>query len=820
MYDNVNEIIIEPQEKTNPSYEFTDEPIQLVYIEDGMFEPTTQAINLLSSLKNEKICLLSINGPINSGKTFLANSILNKSNGGFKVGEKTKGIWMWGNPITLENGTKLLIFDFQGLEKEDSENISQKLFILSILLSTCFIYNTNGEINDTIINDFIYYTDLVNKIHIYPDKNDKLNNIEHLKEYFPELIFVNNKSDKDSIKESIEKNPSCEKICQLFEKRDYINSKNIQDIFEKIKKGLNFKVIENNIIDGEDLFGLLQNYIDFINDGEIPVIHSALENLLLSKAKNISETIFEEFRSSFHKKITYPMSVTTIYKIYFELQQKSFSDFCKKVEKILSPTQTGDYILKMCTNMEKELESILENNNEHYDEWFNMEYKNIENELGKINFESIEQTKMFIMSYTSSFKSCLDKFLNIPNNDFCQNLVNVLSKIFQDFVVSKLNNIGEKINEMYEKNSKEFTNNINNLNNDIKKLNEQIENNKKLLDDKNKEKSEANKNYLELETKLDKLTRELKVKEQEFENNLNTEKQNYQKMESYNNTQIKEKEQQIANLEAKVEKLNQDILGANKDSLIKINELNRENIKLQGEIERMKKQEEKGGSNSLYNEQSINLQNLFKNIQSTFMEFKESVDKLDKENESVFKTKYLENSTKEVEDKLKNCVTDIKSFCDKQSKTMNDNYEKEIKKFKEKYDELNLELAKKNSEIKEKIEIKEVDDNKMKEKNKQIDELNELSKSKDNLINTQNDNIKMYQDKINEYKKSKDNLELLLNQNIYNFKMKEDEVDSLFMVFEAIISKKKDKYEHSFSKLSPESKEWFKLMSKKYKFFK
>ena len=78
----------------------------------------------------------------------------------------------------------------------------------------------------------------------------------------------------------------------------------------------------------------------------------------------------------------------------------------------------------------------------------------------------------------------------------------------------------------------------------------------------------------------------------------------------------------------------------------------------------------------------------------------------------------------------------------------------------------------------------------------------------------------MYQDKINEYKKSKDNLELLLNQNIYNFKMKEDEVDSLFMVFEAIISKKKDKYEHSFSKLSPESKEWFKLMSKKYKFFK
>ena len=819
MYDNVNEIA-EPQEKDHPPYEFKEEPVQLVYIEDGMIEPSTDAINLLSALKNEKISILSINGPLSSGKSLLANSIINKSSDGFKTGEKTKGIWMWGNPITLENGTKLLIFDFQGLEKEDAENISHKLFILSVLLSSCLIYNTRGEMNDNIINDFVYYTDLVNKIHVYQDKNDKLNNIDNLKEYFPDLVFVNNKAEQDSIKDSIEKNPLCEKACRLFENREYINSQNIQDLVEKIQKGIKYKVLDNNIIDGDNLFGLLQNYIDFMNDGEIPVIHSALENVLLSKAKNHSEFVLEEFIRTFNKKITYPMSITTIYKIYFELQQKSIADFCKKVEKILSPTQTGEYILKICTNMEKELESILENNTEHYDEWFNIEYKNIQSELGKLNLESIEKTKIFILSYTSTFKACLDKFLSIPNSDFCQNLITVLSKIFQDFVVTKLNNIGDKINEMYEQNSKELTTNINNLNNDIKKLNEQIDNNKKLLDDKNKEKSEVNKNYLELETKLDKLTRELKTKEQEFENSLNTEKQNYQKMETYNNTQIKEKEQTISNLEAKIEKLNQDILGANKDSLIKINELNRENIKLKGEIDRMKKQEGKGGSNSLYNEQSANLQTLFKNIQGTFMEFKESVDKLDKENENIFKTKYLENSTKEVEDKLKNCVSDIKTFCEKQVKTMNDNYEKEIKKVKDKYDELNFELTKKNSEVKEQTELKEVNENKLKENSKQMNELSELSKSKDKLIDTQNDTIKMYLDKINEYKKMKEDLELSLAQNIYNFKMKEDEFDSLFMVFEGIISKKKDKYEHSISKLSSDVKDSLQALVKKYKFFK
>ena len=52
-------------------------------------------------------------------------------------------------------------------------------------------------------------------------------------------------------------------------------------------------------------------------------------------------------------------------------------------------------------------------------------------------------------------------------------------------------------------------------------------------------------------------------------------------------------------------------------------------------------------------------------------------------------------------------------------------------------------------------ELKEVNENKLKDNVKQMEELNELSKSKDNLINTQNDTIKMYQDKINEYKKTK-----------------------------------------------------------------
>ena len=55
------------------SYEFKEEPIQLVSVKDGILETTAEAINILTGLKNTKLIILSINGPFGSGKSTLAN---------------------------------------------------------------------------------------------------------------------------------------------------------------------------------------------------------------------------------------------------------------------------------------------------------------------------------------------------------------------------------------------------------------------------------------------------------------------------------------------------------------------------------------------------------------------------------------------------------------------------------------------------------------------------------------------------------------------------------------------------------------------------
>ena len=408
------------------SYEFKEEPIQLVSVKDGILETTAEAINILTYLKNSKIKILSINGPLGSGKSTLANNLINKAESGFKVGEKMEGIWIWGKPISLNDDTKLLILDCQGINniKDNEDNISHKLFILSVLLSTSVVYMTKGELTNDIIKDFLCFTDISSKIKIAEEKeNNQTNN--NLKDYLPEIYFINDTLNKENIQNLIEKEPEHEKFYNLFENRNYLKIDEHNDIMNKLKSDNNYKKIQNNIIDGDDLFGLLQNYIDFMNNNETPIINSALQNVLLSKSNKESELIIDKFKNSLYKTFEnkYPISITNIYKVYHDLQRKYTSDFFKNVENYLKINQVGEYLKKIFKNMEKELEIVLETNKDYYDDWFAMEYKELGEVMEKIKLESNDNIKKYFSNFISTIQTCFNKFLNIPNVEFCKNLI-------------------------------------------------------------------------------------------------------------------------------------------------------------------------------------------------------------------------------------------------------------------------------------------------------------------------------------------------------------------------------------------------------------
>ena len=815
------------------SNSFKNEPMQLLNVnENGLIDITTEATDYLNSLKKEKLCILSIIGPRNSGKSKLLNSFLKTDNNGFNISE-TKGLWIWGKPLELENNKKLLILDCQALENDD---VSLRLFLICELLSTYIIYNTKGEINDNLINDFFKYLDVSKTINIYSQGNKK-NTITNLSNYLPDLLWIMNEYENkeissDNYLDNIIKNNN--KISENFTKlyknykcfylKDSNDENQIDLIFNYIKSNSSYKKINNIDIDGIDLFGILTNYLDSMENGEIPIINNALENILLSKAKNINENLFEEFVLEFQKKIDkFPKSFKLIYNIFFELQDKYSEIFCNKVKDLfLTSEQTGKYLINLYQRMKEELENVFEKNNEFYNEWFDLEFKEMEEILNNENnnkINNLDQIKNIFNLYSNSFELCFKKFNNIPKDNFSNNLILVMLKIFEDFVKNKLNLFAENINEIYENYSKENLNKIENLQNNLNLLTEQLNNNKKLLEDKNNEKNEININLLELENKIEQLKRENKTKEKEYLNNIEIEKQKLQNTENFYNNNLKEKNNKIEELEKKIEKLNIENSAINKDNINKINELNREILKLNNEIEHLSEEQRKKNDFGEV-EKNLNLHSLFKNIQNTFMEFKKSIDKIEDENENLFKTKEMNLSVNEIENNMKNWINEIKNYKENQFKSLNENYEKNIKNIKNDLDETNLKLTKKESEFNNQIEITENFKSQFNEANLKVNQLNEITKSKDNLINTQNDTIKMYEDKIKDFNNDKDKLEMLLNSNIVNFKMKEDEVETILMVIECMLAKNKNKYEHNLNKLSNECKASINNMVKKYKLFK
>ena len=815
------------------SNSFKNEPMQLLNVnENGIIDITTEATDYLNSLKKEKLCILSIIGPRNSGKSKLLNSFLKIDNNGFNINE-TKGLWIWGKPLELENNKKLLILDCQALENDD---VSLRLFLICELLSTYIIYNTKGEINDNLINDFFKYLDVSKTINIYSQGNKK-NTITNLSNYLPDLLWIMNEYENkeissDNYLENIIKNNN--KISENFTKlyknykcfylKDSNDENQIDLIFNFMKSNSSYKKINNIDIDGIDLFGILTNYLDSMENGEIPIINNALENILLSKAKNINENLFEEFVLEFQKKIDkFPKSFKLIYNIFFELQDKYSELFCNKVKDLfLTSEQTGKYLINLFQRMKEELENVFEKNNEFYNEWFDLEFKEMEEILNNENnnkINNLEQIKNIFNLYSNSFELCFKKFNNIPKDNFSNNLILVMLKIFEDFVKNKLNLFAENINEIYENYNKENLNKIENLQNNLNLLTEQLNNNKKLLEDKNNEKNEININLLELENKIEQLKRENKTKEKEYLNNIEIEKQKLQNTENFYNNNLKEKNNKIEELEKKIEKLNIENSAINKDNINKINELNREILKLNNEIEHLSEEQKKKNDFGEV-EKNLNLHSLFKNIQNTFMEFKKSIDKIEDENENLFKTKEMNLNVNEIENNMKNWINEIKNYKENQFKNLNENYEKNIKSIKNDLDETNLKLTKKESEFNNQIEISENFKSQFNEANLKVNQLNEITKSKDNLINTQNDTIKMYEDKIKDFNSDKDKLEMLLNSNIVNFKMKEDEVETILMVIECMLAKNKNKYEHNLNKLSNECKASINNMVKKYKLFK
>ena len=156
-----------------------------------------EALEILRNIK-EEIVVVSIVGKARTGKSYLMNLLLNSNNNqnynyGFKIGSSinscTRGIWLWNTPKEKPNSkSKILFIDSEGTNSVDisTKTYDSKIFALIVLISSLFIYNTNGNIDEKSISELALAAHLSNSIAT----NAKINKDVLIEELAPKFIWT------------------------------------------------------------------------------------------------------------------------------------------------------------------------------------------------------------------------------------------------------------------------------------------------------------------------------------------------------------------------------------------------------------------------------------------------------------------------------------------------------------------------------------------------------------------------------------------------------------------------------------------------------
>ncbi len=603
--------------------------LPLVIFQDNQFIIPEEAKNLLSQSQYKNIGIISLVGKYRTGKSFLLNRVILNQNqkSGFGVGPTfkpcTKGIWIWSEPIMISNVHSptpfpCFLIDTEGLGAYDEEiNHDSKIFLIAVLISSLFIFNSFGAIDENAINSLSFVLNLSKTIKI---KNPKLNskkieeeNEADLAQYFPTLLWLlrdfslkledkdgnvitekqyleNALEEKNGALESIEeknrvrnliKTYFTEKDCFVMvrpveKEEDLQNLQNLPDenirpeflsqsetLINKIFKKTKPKNFNKKILSGEMLFSLIESVINSINEGAIPVIENSWKYVIGTECmKSVNETI-KEYKNNIIKYQKENLDKSD----YFSLLEKYNQDLTNKlIDKFKNENSSkfddiNEYVRKLKIGLSQEFKKINEDN---YNLLKDKYISELDKEINKIISDKDKLTKENYITFINELLQSRDKVDNlIPDFLLKQQIafdkiINAIKKYIEEFFVKSKNEIENKISSI--NNEKEI------IESKYKNLNEEYEK------DKKEYKQYIDKyNEMLIEYKLINKSNEGKIKN--FENEKKTLKETHQR----NFEELKKETQsKIEKYTMEIEKLKNDI--KTKDEEILLNKLNNEKV--------------------------------------------------------------------------------------------------------------------------------------------------------------------------------------------------------------------------------------------------
>ncbi|XP_006108105.1 guanylate-binding protein 1-like isoform X1 [Myotis lucifugus] len=170
-------------------------PVCLIENTNTQLVVNPEALKILSAI-TQPVVVVAIVGLYRTGKSYLMNKLAGKKNGfslGSTIQSHTKGIWMWCVRHPKKPNYSLVLLDTKGLgdvEKGDNQNDSW-IFALAILLSSTFVYNSMGTINQQAMDELYYVTELIEKIRekSSPDANEVEDSADFVS-FFPDFVWT------------------------------------------------------------------------------------------------------------------------------------------------------------------------------------------------------------------------------------------------------------------------------------------------------------------------------------------------------------------------------------------------------------------------------------------------------------------------------------------------------------------------------------------------------------------------------------------------------------------------------------------------------
>jgi len=164
--------------------------------EDGTsLSVNPKAKEILTQIK-KPLVVISVVGLYRTGKSFLLNCLMNKTNGfplGSTVEAKTKGIWMWVGDFPNDARKAMVLLDTEGLHdpEKGSKSHDTELFTLAVLLSSVMIYNSKGAIDANSLEVLQVATELTSNISMKADKGKNEEEFgDEFSKFFPMLIWA------------------------------------------------------------------------------------------------------------------------------------------------------------------------------------------------------------------------------------------------------------------------------------------------------------------------------------------------------------------------------------------------------------------------------------------------------------------------------------------------------------------------------------------------------------------------------------------------------------------------------------------------------